>query len=141
VLHEGKLLCARLKTYKESLRKAPVDYWCLPGGVLESGETIPAGIEREMIEETGIRPQLGRLLYVQQFVHEGQEFLEFFFHITNSQDYLEVDLAKSSHGEEEIEEIAFIDPASSYILPRFLSTEKLDGFIASNEPTRLFSQF
>jgi 8-oxo-dGTP diphosphatase len=29
-------------------------YWSLPGGVLETGETLDAGIRREVLEETGL---------------------------------------------------------------------------------------
>ena len=29
-------------------------YWSLPGGVLETGETLKAGIRREVFEETGL---------------------------------------------------------------------------------------
>jgi 8-oxo-dGTP diphosphatase len=126
VLHEGKLLCVRLKAYNGSIRKQITDYWCLPGGGLEEGEALLNGIEREMIEETGIKPAIGNLLYVQQFTHGDKEFLEFFFHITNSRDYLAIDLSKSSHGLEEIEEVGFVDPAETYILPEFLSKEHLD---------------
>lgn len=138
VLHEGKLLCARLKPYKNSLQKHGNDYWCIPGGGLDEGETLIAGVKREMIEETGIKPVVGNLLYVQQFVQGEREFIEFFFHITNSADYLNIDLSKTTHGEEEIEEINFIDPAINYVLPRFLSSEDLFHHTASNGPTRIF---
>lgn len=30
-------------------------YWSLPGGVLETGETLKEGIRREVLEETGLR--------------------------------------------------------------------------------------
>lgn len=83
VLYEGKLLCAKLKPYKDSLQKHGNDYWCIPGGGLDEGETLMAGVEREMIEETGIKPVVGNLLYVQQFVQGEREFIEFFFHVTN----------------------------------------------------------
>lgn len=126
VLHEGKLLCVRLKAYKNHLIRDN-SYWCLPGGGLDEGEALVDGIKREMLEETGITAEVGNLLYVQQFMHDGKEYLEFFFHITNSQDYLATDLSKSSHGEVEIEEIAFIIPSAEHVLPEFLKTENLEA--------------
>lgn len=30
-------------------------YWSLPGGLLETGETLEAGVAREVLEETGLR--------------------------------------------------------------------------------------
>lgn len=138
VLHQGKLLCAKLKPYKDSLQKHGNDYWCIPGGGLEEGETLVAGVEREMIEETGIKPTVGKLLYVQQFIQGEREFIEFFFHVTNGEDYLHIDLSKTTHGEEEIEQIGFVDPATTYVLPKFLSTEDLEDFAASNASTRIF---
>lgn len=142
VLHEGKLLCVRLKPYKGSLREgaeAATDYWCLPGGGLEDGESLVAGVTREMVEETGVNPVVGNLLYIQQFMHGDKDYLEFFFHITNSQDYLDIDLSKSSHGLEEIAEIGFIDPAKLYVMPTFLSTEALQDHAATNGPPKIFS--
>ena len=83
------------------------------------------------VEETGIKPVVGNLLYIQQFTHGDKEYLEFFFHVTNSEDYLDIDLTKTTHGMEEIEEIGFVDPATTHILPEFLKTESLDEHAAS----------
>lgn len=33
--------------------------WSIPGGILEIGETIALGIERELKEETGVRVRAG----------------------------------------------------------------------------------
>ena len=139
VLYEGKLLCARLKPYRDLNRTKSNDFWCLPGGGLDPGESLIEGVEREMIEEIGVKPEVGNLLYVQQFVDGGKEFIEFFFHITNSTDYLNIDPSKTTHGEEEIEEIDFVDPATTHILPTFLTTERLQEFAASSASTRIFS--
>jgi ADP-ribose pyrophosphatase YjhB (NUDIX family) len=38
--------------------------WSLPGGKLETGETIAGALVREMKEETGLDVEPGRLLYV-----------------------------------------------------------------------------
>lgn len=139
VLHEGKLLCVRLKAYKDHLKRDN-SYWCLPGGGLDEGEALLDGVKREMLEETGIEAQIGELLYVQQFAHGDKDYLEFFFHITNSHDYLAIDLASSSHGQAEIEEIEFINPSEKHVLPDFLKTEDIAGLITTKGPARVFSK-
>lgn len=47
---------------KESLREQ--SHWNLPGGALEMGETVEAGLCREFREETGLEVQVEELLYV-----------------------------------------------------------------------------
>ena len=54
------------------------------------GEGLLDGLRREMIEETGVKPEIGKLLFIQQFAESGEqsahgpnEQLEFFFLITN----------------------------------------------------------
>jgi len=40
------------------------DQWSIPGGALELGETISAGLAREMLEETGLEVRVGELIEV-----------------------------------------------------------------------------
>jgi 8-oxo-dGTP diphosphatase len=136
-LLDGKLLCVKLKPYNGKIK---IDgYWCLPGGGLDPQESLIDGIKREMLEETGVPAQIGNLLYVQQFMYEGTEFMEFFFHITNAQDYTHIDLTKSTHGMEEIAAVDFIEPAGAQLLPTFLATEDLIAQVATPQPPKLFS--
>ena len=48
IFDEGQLLI--VERGKEPLK----GYWSLPGGILEVGETLKAGIRREVLEETGL---------------------------------------------------------------------------------------
>lgn len=137
-MQDGKLLAVKLKPYTGSITKS-AGYWCLPGGGLEDGESLIDGVTREMIEETGVSPDVGNLLYIQQFSYQDVDYLEFFFHIRNGQDYGTIDLSKTSHGDTEIAEIAFIDPANSDIKPLFLATEDLIAKAISNSPATIFS--
>jgi hypothetical protein len=91
-----------------------------------------------MLEETGVVPKVGELLYIQQFIYGGSEYLEFFFHVTNSKDYLEIDLSETTHGDLEIAEVAFVDPSDSYVLPEFLTTEPLTAHAAGSKGPKIF---
>lgn len=97
--------------------------WALPGGGIDDGEMLLDAMEREMIEETGIKPIIGKLMYVHQFWYKGSyQGPEFFFEVKNVDDYLDVDLSKTSHGEAEIATIGFFDPRTvTNLLPAFLS--------------------
>ena len=119
----GKILCVKLKPYRHA---DATTFYCTPGGGLDDNESLIAGLEREMLEETGVPAKVGRLLYIQQFKHKEQEQMEFFFRIDNAQDYIQIDLSNTTHGAEEIEEIRFVDPATENVLPKFLQTARFD---------------
>ena len=115
IIHEGKLLVFKLR---------PDDDWySLPGGKMEVGEHIEDVLRREMIEETGIAPVIGKLLVIQDAIlpsHEVQ-LIEFFFEVKNATDYLDIDFSKTTHGYE-VSEARFVasDDMSVKILPVFL---------------------
>lgn len=131
-----KLFCVRLKAYGG---KSERDFWCTPGGGINDAESLQDALVREMIEETGITPVVGALLYVQQFIFEGEEQLEFFFHVTNSSDYKQIDLSKASHADEEIAELGFVDPTKTHLLPKFLTEEPVAQHIKSLGQAKVIS--
>lgn len=137
IIKDGKLFCQQLKANHSN---TDGNFWCTPGGGIDFGESLHDGLTREMIEETGIAPHIGNLLFVQQF-HDGtKEQLEFFFHITNADEYGAIDLSATSHGEAEIEHCAFVDPKTHYILPRFLSEVDLEEIVTRPQPTIVLSE-
>jgi ADP-ribose pyrophosphatase YjhB (NUDIX family) len=42
-------------------RRADNGKWCLPGGMIDPGETVTEGCQREILEETGLRVRVLRL--------------------------------------------------------------------------------
>lgn len=134
IVKDGKIFAQKLKK-NEGKR----DFWCTPGGGLDDEELLRDGLHREMIEETSVAPVIGKLLYIQQYIDDEQEFLEFFYHITNADDYEQIDLASTSHGEIEIAEYGFIDPSQNVILPEFLQETNIAQDIESGNEVKEFT--
>jgi 8-oxo-dGTP pyrophosphatase MutT (NUDIX family) len=133
IVQDGKLLCVRLRQY-EGKATSDNDYWCTPGGGVDEGEALIPALKREIIEELGPEPEVGALLYIQQFIHGDTEQLEFFFHVTNAGDYADLDLSATTHGAAEIEVVDFVDAGTENVLPKFLRSETfadLDGMAAA----------
>jgi 8-oxo-dGTP diphosphatase len=62
VVHESRVLLIRRG-------QPPLEgRWSIPGGILEIGETIAEGIERELMEETGVRVRVLELIEIYEKV-------------------------------------------------------------------------
>jgi 8-oxo-dGTP diphosphatase len=139
IFKDGKLLCVR---HRDQDTGEPVAHYATPGGGLERGEALVEGVKRELIEETGVAPKVGKLLFIQQFMTRfGNEEIDFLFHIENPEDYEHVDLTKTTHGLKEIAEIDFIDPTNTAILPSFLTKLDLESHLTSDQPVLIFDNF
>jgi ADP-ribose pyrophosphatase YjhB (NUDIX family) len=131
IVKDGRVLAQELTPGSDGKKR---DYWCTPGGGLEPNESLLDGLRREMIEETGVEPVIGKLLFVQQYEDDEKEFIEFFFHITNADAYETIDLAATTHGLEEIENVEFIDAATHNLLPAFLQSIDIQKHIDTDQP-------
>lgn len=67
-----RILCVRH-------RKAGEEYWVLPGGHVEPGESLWEALVREMAEETRISARAGRLWAVNEFHGGGRHVLDIAF--------------------------------------------------------------
>jgi 8-oxo-dGTP pyrophosphatase MutT (NUDIX family) len=52
--------------------------WGIPGGKIESDETLLEGIERECLEEIGFFPERAKLVPIQKFVNKSFVYHTFF---------------------------------------------------------------
>jgi ADP-ribose pyrophosphatase YjhB (NUDIX family) len=111
-----------------------ISYAALPGGHLEWGEDIKDCIRREIVEELGVEPTLGRLFYINNFVDdEGIHNVEFFFEVTNGGDYEGCEKRTRSHAHE-LAEISWAGPADDIkILPKEIADDLRNGTIISKE--------
>jgi len=142
IYKDGKLFCQELKNKDGTGR----GFWCTPGGGLDPRESLMEGIRRELIEETGIEPVVGRLLFVQQFAdasnrisHGEDEQLEFFFYIKNAGDYTAIN-EKASHFDAEIFNYGFIDPKTENVLPAFLREIDIQDYIDNEHAPYIYAE-
>ena len=118
------------------------DFWAIPGGGLDIGESFNDGLIREFEEELGIKPSIGRLLFMQQFIFthrngKQSEKMELLFHITNTMDFQrDIDLSVTTHGYE-ISRVSFINPATSDLLPDFLQKLNMRTYVDTIQPVMM----
>ena len=139
IFNNEKLFVVRNKDKKGK----PQKWLNLIGGQLEKGEGLISGLKREVVEEVGIEPVIGNLLFIQQFDEttkgKKREYIEFFFHIKNSKDFSKINLTATTHGLKELAEVKYINPTSNKeILPQFLQKVNIQKAIV-NGKTQTFN--
>jgi 8-oxo-dGTP diphosphatase len=74
LIENGKLLLLRHKGIgSEGF------FWNVPGGEPERGETLKQAVEREFLEETGVKVKAGSFLCMNEYVAPPLHALEFYF--------------------------------------------------------------
>jgi 8-oxo-dGTP diphosphatase len=80
IMKDGCLLAIKMQDSGE-------DFYVLPGGGQENGESLHANLRRECMEEIGVPVEIGSLLFVRDYIgsshgyerHAGLHQVEFFF--------------------------------------------------------------
>lgn len=126
ILHGGKLLVVK--------HSPSSSYHALPGGHLEPGETPDICVKREILEELGVEPTLGRLLYIHIFKDQGvTDTLEFFFEVMNGEDFVNLDGLKRTHSHE-LSEILWADEQNDLnLLPKSIAEDFKAGKVLSDQ--------
>ncbi|MCF7833657.1 MAG: NUDIX domain-containing protein [Candidatus Pacebacteria bacterium] len=126
ILHEGKLLAVR--------HPHDTSFAALPSGKLEWGEDVKECLTREIIEELGVRPEIGKLLYINNYTQsDGKQYIEFFFEVKSGTDYLNLSKLHRSHAHE-IAEIVWVNPTDDMrIFPTELGEDFKAGKVISDE--------
>jgi 8-oxo-dGTP diphosphatase len=68
-VHQGALLLVQRAADPQAGR------WTIPGGRVEAGETLASAVEREMLEETGLRVRSGAFLGWAERMGPGYHFV------------------------------------------------------------------
>ncbi len=74
IVHKGKLLLVNATRFND-------DKWCTPGGGVDCGENLKAGLVREVLEETGLNVEVQNLTAVSEYFNNDDGFhqIEIFF--------------------------------------------------------------
>lgn len=70
IIRDGKLLLTKNVGWRGD------DYYLLPGGGQEPGETLVQALERECLEELGAKIRVGKLRYVRDYIGKNHAFAE-----------------------------------------------------------------
>ena len=126
ITHQEKLLV---------VQHSRTNFTALPGGHLEYGEDLKECLSREIVEELGVKPEIGKLSYVNMFIEEkdNRHYLEFFFEVTNGEDYLDIEKLPRTHASE-LTRTVWVSPTDDIdILPRGLAKDFKNGEMLGGE--------
>ena len=110
------------------------DFYCLPGGKLEYGEDLKECLERELIEELGVKPEIGNLMYINTFIGKDlDQSIDFIFEVKNGKDYVDCNKLERTHAHE-LSDLCWVGKDDDVtILPKTVARYFKEGRIITGE--------
>jgi 8-oxo-dGTP diphosphatase len=119
IMHEGLVVLVKRK-YEPLMGQ-----WSLPGGTLDLGETLEAGVAREMLEETSLAVRVGPVIEVfDRILLDLEGRVRYHFVLI---DYLCRPLGGRLEAGSDVDDAVYADPAA---LARYRLTGKAEAVIA-----------
>jgi ADP-ribose pyrophosphatase YjhB (NUDIX family) len=104
-------------------------WFSLPGGGQEAGETLHQALQRECLEELGIKIEIGPLRYIREYIGVNHEFadhdseahqVEFIFNCSISTPLPEMNMLKPDPGQVGISWLPVDELTTCRLYPKFI---------------------
>ena len=113
------------------------DFWAPPGGGLEFGNTVHECLQKEFLEETGLRITIKQFLFACEFVKNPLHAIELFFEV----EAIDGNLQKGDDPElAMIEEVLFMQPEEIARVP-IPSLHGIFGLVPTPEDLKTLTGF
>jgi len=108
----------KLLLVNHALDSSTSSFWYPPGGGVEFGETAADALKREFKEETGLKVDVGEMLFMNEFIQPPLHAIELFFYIRSAMGELMTGSDPEFSGQDQIiKEVRFLTIEEIKALP------------------------